>query len=124
MIKIESNQPIRRNNAQALLTVATGAVFGMGSRYLIPTKKEFSTLKTQAKDFFTSTATAARGQNRSMLKYGAIGAAIAGGICLISKLLKQNSSSKEPNTDSFEYSKRQAIIYAPDYACEFFLYED
>lgn len=123
MIKrIDSNQPTKRNNAHLMLSTATGAALGMGSRYVIPTKAELGTIKNAADTFFSNASTAARGANRSMLKYGAIGALAAATVTLLAKLL----SNKQPQaqTDTFEYSKLQAIIDAPEYACEILLYED
>ena len=123
MIKpIDSNQPKKRNNAQLMLTTATGGALGMGARYLVPTKKEMSSIKSAADTFFSSTSTLARGTNRSMLKYGAIGAAAAATAHIFSNLL--SNKKQEKYSDTFEYSKYQALIDAPEYACEILLYED
>ena len=124
MIRIESNQPTKRNNAQLMFTTATGAALGMGSRYLVPTKAEMRSLKSSADTFFSNTATAARGANRSMLKYGAVGALAAATITLLTKLLGAKQEQKQEQADTFEYSKLQALIDAPEYACEILLYED
>ena len=121
--RLNSNQPTKRNNAQLMLTTATGAALGMGSRYILPTKAELGTLKTSADTFFSNASTAARGANRSMLKYGAIGAVAAAAVTLLAKLLG-SKNSKVQNSDTFEYSKYQAIIDAPEYACEILLYKD
>ncbi|MBR5305103.1 MAG: hypothetical protein IKU37_09785 [Candidatus Gastranaerophilales bacterium] len=119
--RIDSKQP-KRNNAGLMLSATTGAAIGMGSRYLLPTKAEIKSIGTAADTFFSSASTAARGANRSMLKYGALGAIAAATITLLTKLL----SNKKPQTqtDTFEYSKYQAIIDAPEYACEILLYGD
>ncbi|MBQ4647406.1 MAG: hypothetical protein IJB79_08670 [Candidatus Gastranaerophilales bacterium] len=124
MIRIESNQPTKRNNAQLMFATATGAALGMGSRYLVPTKAEMRSLKSSADTFFSNTATAARGANRSMLKYGAVGALAAAAITLLTKLLGAKQEQKQEQADTFEYSKLQALIDAPEYACEILLYED
>ena len=120
--RLNSNQPTKRNNAHLMLSTATGAALGMGSRYILPTKTELSALKTSADTFFSNASTAARGANRSMLKYGAIGALAAATITLLTKLLSNNKPKTQ--TDTFEYSKYQALIDAPEYACEILLYED
>ena len=119
--RLNSNQP-KRNNAHLMLSTATGAALGMGSRYIVPTKAEMGTLKTAADTFFSNASTTARGANRSMLKYGAIGAVAAATITLLTKLLSNKEA--QAKTDTFEYSKYQAIIDAPEYACEILLYED
>lgn len=123
MIRIESNQPTKRNNARLVLTTATGAALGMGARYLVPTKAELSSLKSNSDTFFSSVSTVARGANRSMLKFGAIGAVAAAGIYLVSKLFKKPQEENK-FADSFEYSKYQALIDAPEYACEVLIYGD
>ena len=120
--RLNSNQPTKRNNAQLMLSTATGAALGMGSRYIIPTKAEMGTLKNAADTFFSNASVATRGANRSILKYGAIGALAAATVTLLTKLL----GNKKPQAqgDTFEYSKYQALIDAPEYACEILLYED
>ena len=120
--RIDSNQPTKRNNAQLMLSTATGAAIGMGSRYIVPTKAEMKTFKTAADTFFSNASTTARGANRSMLKYGAIGALAAATITLLTKLLANKQPAQQ--ADTFEYSKYQALIDAPEYACEILLYED
>ena len=119
--RIDSKQP--NSKAKLLKPMATGAVLGMTSRYVIPTKQEFGALRQTADTFFTNAATTARSANRSMLKYGAIGAVIAASITLLAKAIK-NQKKPQTYTDTFEYSKYQALIDAPDYACEFLLYGD
>ena len=120
MIKIETNQPTKRNNAHLMLTTATGAALGAGVRYILPTKTEMRTFNDVADTFFSNTSVAARGANRSILKYAGIGAVVACGAHLISKLF--DKKPQEQYEDSFEYSKLQTFIDAPDYACEILLY--
>ena len=57
-----------------------------------------------------------------VLKYAAGGAIIAAGISLLTKLFAK--PEKVQQQDTFEYSKYQALIDAPEYACEILLYED
>jgi len=59
-----------------------------------------------------------------MLKYGAVGALAAAAITLLTKLLGAKQKQKQEQADTFEYSKLQALIDAPEYACEILLYED
>ena len=123
MMRIETTQPTKRNNAQLMLTTATGAALGMGARYIIPTKNEFKNLKGAADSFFSNASTAARGANRSMLKYGAIGALIAATVSLLTKLI--SSKNDEPNyTDTFEYSQFKTMFELPEVACELYIYEN
>ena len=123
MMRIETNQSAKKSNAQLMLNTAAGTVAGMGARYLVPTKAEMSSLKNHADTFFSAAATNARGANRSMLKYGAVGAIAAATVCLLSKLLTNKTDEKKYD-DTFEYSKYQALIESPDIAAEFFLYGD
>ena len=123
MMRIESTQPTKRNNAQLMLTTATGAALGMGARYIIPTKSEFGNLKEAADTFFSNASTTARGANRSMLKYGAIGAVAAASIALLARLL--TAKKDEPKySDTFEYSKFKTMFELPDVACELYIYEN
>lgn len=119
MIKIETNQPTKRNNAHLMLATATGAVAGAATRYVMPTKAEMKKFSDVADTFFSNTALNARGANRSILKYAGIGAVVAAGLNIVSKLFKK---PQEQNQDTFEYSKMQTFIDAPDYACEILLY--
>ncbi len=121
MMRIESNQPTKRSNARLMLSTAAGAALGAGARYIMPTKTEVGKIKAAGDTFFSNAATAARGANRSILKYAGIGALIAAGAHLLSRVITKNN---EKYADSFEYSKYQAIIDAPDYATEIFLYGD
>ena len=113
---IDSNQPTKRNNAHLMLSTATGAALGAGARYILPTKVEADT-------FLSNASVAARGANRSILKYSAVGAVIAGGIYLISKLFN-SQKAKETQIDTFEINKYQALLETPGYAWEYVLYED
>ena len=121
MMRIESNQqPTRRNNAKLMLATASGAVVGAASRFVLPTKKEFGAIKNATDTCFSSKSTMARGANRSILKYAGVGALIAAGIHTLAKMFKK---PEKEATNSF-YSQYQAIIDAPEYACEILLYED
>ena len=120
--RIDSNQPTKRNNAQLMLTTATGAALGAGARFVVPTKNEMSSFKTAADTFFSNAQTSARGANRSILKYAGLGAIIAAGVHTLTKLVAKNNASK--NGDSFEYSRYQALIDAPEYATEILIYGD
>lgn len=118
---IDSNQPNRKNNTHLMLSTATGAALGATARYIVPTKNEIGSLKTAGDTFFSSAATNARGANRSILKYAGIGAVIAAGISLIAKLVKNHQVQKQ--TDSFEYTKYEALLDTPGYAWEYVLYD-
>lgn len=120
---IDSNQQTtKRNNAHLMLTTAVGGTLGAGARYIVPTKAEMKSFGAAADTFFSNTKVAARGTNRSILKYGAIGAVVAAGLTIISKLIKNNKQTNQFE-DSFEYSKYAALIEAPDIAAELFLYD-
>ena len=121
--RIDSNQQPKRNNAHLMLTTATGAALGTGARYIIPTKAEMTSFKSNADTFFSNAATNARGANRSILKYGGIGAIIAGGIYLVSKLFN-NQKAREAQMDTVEFTKYQALLETPGYAWEYVLYDD
>ena len=122
-MKIQANQPPKRNNAHFMLTTAAGAAVGSVARYVIPTKAEFSNLKACKDTFFSNASTMARGTNRSILKYAGLGALIAAGICGIKNLLTKKPEI-EAQEDTFEYSKYAALIDASEYACEILIYED
>ena len=126
MIRVESNQPTKRNNARLMLTTATGAAIGAAARYVVPTKNEWKGVKESADTFFSNTAATARSANRSILKYAAVGAVVAAGLSLVSRLFAKPEYQHKlpPHQDTFEYSKYQALIDAPEYACEILLYED
>lgn len=124
MIKrIDSNpQTVKRNNTHLMLTTAVGGVLGAGARYIVPTKAEVQSFNAAADTFFSNAKVAARGANRSILKYGTVGAIVAAGLTIASKLIK-NDKQANKDSDTFEYSKYAALIEAPDIAAEFFLYD-
>ena len=119
---IDSNQQTKRNNAHLMLTTAMGGAIGAGARYIVPTQNEVKSLKTVADTFFSNASVAARGANRSILKYAGIGAIIAAGIHCVKNLLTRKN--EETSGDTFEYSKYAALIDASEYACEILIYED
>lgn len=122
--KVESTRPVtKRNNAHLMLTTAAGAAIGAGVRYVLPTKSEMGSLKNNADTFFSNASTAARGANRSILKYSAFGAIVAAGTYLISKLLKNKQAEMKQQIDSEEYNRILALLDSPDYACEILLYQ-
>ena len=103
-------EPKKRNFPSLAMSAGAGAILGAGARYILPSKKELSS----ADKFLSSTAMSARGAGRSILKYGALGAAIAAGIAL---LIKAFTPQHKENTN-VEYTKLGALVNAPDYACE------
>ena len=118
--KITTVEPKTKKHPVAV-SAAAGAAVGALSRYVIPKKDEMNNIfNKQAFDQFVS-STAKRGADRSILKYGAIGALAAGTIALITKALKYDNKE---NMASFEYTKLGAIIDAPAYACEIMWYQD
>ena len=121
MTTINPIQP-KTNNARLMLTTTAGAALGAAARYVVPTKAEWSSIKTSADTFFSSASTMARKTNRSILKYAGIGAVVAAGISMMAKLFDKNTN-KTAYTDNFEYSKYQALINSPEYACEILLYD-
>lgn len=121
MIRIESNQQTKRSGAKLMLAATAGAAAGAASRFVMPSKNELGSLKNAKDSFFSSASLSARSANRSILKYAAIGALIATGVHTIAKAFKK---PHKENADTFEYSKYQAIIDAPEYACEILLYDD
>jgi len=120
---IDSNQQTKRNNAHLMLTTAMGGAIGAGARYIVPTQNEVKSLRTAADTFFSNASVAARGANRSILKYSAVGAVVAGVLCLASKIFGNKNAQTQKYDDSFEYSRMAALIEAPDIAGEFFLYD-
>ena len=92
-----------------------GAAVGVAARHIIPTKQELPAIKNGCDEFISSAAMANRANNRSILKYGAIGALIAGGITMAAKALNKNKQNEYD--DEFQYSKYQALLDASDYAC-------
>jgi len=112
---ISTVEPKRRNPSVAL-SAGLGAAVGAGARYVLPTKNE---LKSVDK-FVSSAALSARGANRSMLKYGGIGALVASGIALLAKIYNPEHKTNS-NT---EYTKLGALMDAPDYSCEILWYSE
>ena len=102
-----------------LLAGTTGAVAGAGARYVIPQKGDFSSVfnKEAVDKFVSSASTKARGESRSILKYAGIGAIAAIALNFLSKVFPK--PKEEP---SHEYTKWNALIDAPDYACEIMWY--
>ena len=117
---IQQTQP-KRSNASMWLAATTGAGLGAVSRYVVPTKKEIGSLvnKNAVDTFVSNSACAARGANRSILKYSGIGALVGAGLVLLSKIFP-----KKAEEEVTEYSKLGALIDAPDYACEIMWYGD
>ena len=111
---ISTVEPKRRLTSLPLNAVA-GAGIGAGLRYILPSKDEMRSMDT----FVSSAAMNARGANRSILKYGAIGALIASGLTLLAKVYTSDNSKKDT---SLEYTKLGALIDAPDYSCEIMWY--
>ena len=109
MMRIESNQPTKRNNAQLLLRTAAGAALGAGARFILPTKTEMGSMKTATDTFFSNAKTSARGANRSILKYAGIGALVAAGANLIAKTFK---NGKE-NNEAIDFTKYEALYDTP-----------
>ena len=109
---VSTVQP-KRNNHSLIASAGVGAALGAGARYVVPTKSELKSVDS----FVSSAALSARGANRSILKYGAIGALVASGLSLLNKAFKEHK-----NDGSVEYTKLGALIDAPDYACEIMWY--
>ncbi len=119
--KVQTTDSNRNNYKNLALTAGVGAIAGAGARYLIPTKDEFSHIfnKEAVDTYISNTATQARGASRSIIKYGAIGALIAAGLSLISKIMPNHKTYEKANN---EYTKLGALIDAPDYAVEIMWY--
>ena len=115
-LTIQTTQPRRRPNTT--LMAAAGAAIGAGARYVLPTKKELSSLlnKESVDTFVSSTAAVARANSRSILKYGSVGALVAAGISIISHALKPKKD--EEQFENIQYKKYEAILDAPEYACQ------
>ena len=120
---INSIQPTQQNKNYAKFAMASGigAIAGAGARYLIPTKKEISAIfnKEAVDTFVSNTAAQARGANRSIVKYAGVGAIVAAGLTLLSKIFP---SQKNYDKANLEYSKFGALVDAPDYAVEIMWY--
>ena len=116
---IKPIQSTQSNYAKFTLATLAGGALGATSRYFVPTANEAKNLKSGFDTFVSSTAREARGKNRSIIKYGAIGAIITGGLYLISKALNKTT----PQQEAF-YSKYGSAMEAPDYAYEMIFYND
>ena len=118
---IRTSEKTKNSYSKYALAASAGALAGAGARYLLPTKSELSSIfNREAMDAFASnTATQARGANRSIVKYAGVGAIIAAGIRLLTKLFP---SSKNYEKANLEYSKFGALVDAPDYAVEVMWY--
>ena len=110
---ITSTEPKRRTPSLGT-SAGIGAVLGAGARYIMPTKEEMKSVDT----FISSAAMNARSANRSMLKYGAIGALAASGLALLTKVF----TPEHKQDNNTEYTKLGALIDAPDYSCEVMWY--
>ena len=113
----------KRNNHSVILPAAIGAATGAAARYVLPTRAELAKIlnKETADSFVSSAAMTARSSSRSILKYGGIGALIAGvGAVLVNAFTPQAKAKQ-----SAEYSKYGAVIDAPiDSAYAMIWYED
>ena len=116
---ISKVEPKRRTTPSLGAAATVGALAGTAARYVLPSKNDASLINKDAVDTFVS-STAKRAANRSILKYGGIGALIAVGANLIHKALKKDDTKN--NNVSIEYTKLGALIDAPDYACEIMWY--
>jgi len=110
---ISTVEPKRKSPSMGI-SAAAGAAIGAGSRYLVPTKDEMKSVDT----FVSSAAMNARGANRSILKYGAIGAIAAAGLNLLVKVF----TPEHKENKNVEYTKLGALMDAPDYSCQFIWY--
>ena len=110
---VSTVEPKRRVMPALGASAAVGAVVGSGLRYIMPLKNELS-----ADSFVSSAKMNARAAERSILKYGGIGALAASAITLLAKAYKSPSE----NDANVEYTKLGALIDAPDYACEIMWY--
>ncbi len=113
--------PTPKRKPNTALMAGIGAAVGAGARYILPTEKEMSSLlnKENVDTFVSSASAVARANSRSILKYGAVGAAVAAGISMIAKAL-HSDKTKQPKEDisDVQYSKYQAILDSSDYACQ------
>jgi len=110
---ITNAEPKRRTPSLGT-SAGVGAVLGTGARYFVPTKNEMKSVDK----FVSSAAINARSANRSILKYGAVGALAASGLALLTKIF---TPEHKQNSDT-EYTKLGALIDAPDYSCEIMWY--
>ena len=121
-IKAISTVEPRKKPAPSMgLTALAGAAIGEGLRYVLPnntSKNIGDTFISQAKK---------NASERSILKYGALGALVAVGANLLYRAFNnENKEEKKKKDDNvvIEYSKIGALIDAPDYACEIMWYSD
>ncbi len=121
MIQRVNSTEQKNNYGKYALTASAGAIAGAGARYLLPTKSELSSMfnKDAIDKFVSNTATQARGANRSIIKYAGIGAILAAGLKMLSKIFPSQKTYEKAN---MEYSKFGALVDAPDYAVEIMWY--
>ena len=112
---ISTVEPKRNPLPSVGISAGVGAAIGAGARYAIPSKSELKSMDS----FVSSAAMSARGANRSILKYGAVGALIASGITLLAKIY----NPEHKDNSNIEYTKLGALMDAPDYACEIVWYD-
>jgi len=110
---IKPIQSTQTNYAKFTLATLAGGTVGAISRYFVPTASEAKNLKSSFDTFVSSAAREARGKNRSITKYGAVGAIITGGLYLASKMFAKKSAQ----TDAV-YSRYASAMETPDYAYE------
>ena len=110
-----SNAEPKRKAPSLGTSAGIGAVLGAGARYIVPTKDEMKSVDT----FISSAAINARSANRSILKYGLIGAIGASALAMLAKVFTPEHKQDNNNT---EYTKLGALIDAPDYSCEVMWY--
>ena len=117
--KIQATQSNTNMYKRAGIAGVLGAAAGIGARYVVPAKGELSSMinKDAVDKFVSSAATSARGANRSIFKYGGIGAVAAVGLTMLAKLFSKNNANRIN-----DYSKLGALIDAPDYAVEIMWY--
>ena len=112
----------KRNNHSVILPAAIGAAAGAAARYVVPTKAELTKIinKESVDSFVSSAAINARSANRSILKYGGIGA----GIAVLGALLVKAFTPQAKNRNA-EYSKYGAVLDSSvDSAYAMIWYED
>lgn len=101
MIKIGQFQQNQQRTTNYPAYGAAGAVAGLASRYVVPTKDEMVQIlnnnKPSIDTFVSNTATKARGEKHSALAFAAIGAAVVAGAKAISNALKPKKVEDDPN---------------------------
>lgn len=87
-----------------------GGTVGAAARYVVPTKAEMGSLinKEAVDTFVSNTATAARGSQRSILKYGGIGVVAGVAISAVTNFFKQKSRELP-----LEYTKYEVLEDTP-----------